>query len=259
MTQNLYIYFTLIATIAFIVLRLFDIYYVKRVSDNRTLRIKLLETQIEELTIEVQKLRNFIDFLLDALAKSNIDVPNDFSEGLSEVTQKNYYREVLLVCGNYQFCETDRRALRKAQIPFIRLQEATVASLKQEILRRRADGNLYRIVHFAAHGNENYIELSILPTGFNDKVGGDELGLILSGVEVVFLNACESTKVGDKIADIVPVVITLLEEIEDNVAEAFTTEFYTNIRTGSSPLEAFYKAINTLPEISEFAHIRVRN
>ena len=260
--QNIYMYFTAIAIFAFVFLRVFDIYYVKKIGDSRSLKIKFLEQQVIELRLEVEKLRKFIDYLLSNISKENLAVSQDIVEDNSESgadTFNKYYRDVLLVCGERVFCDSDRRALRKAQIPFIRLLDATTESLKQEILRRRSDGNLYRIVHFAAHGNENYIELGMLPSGFKDKITGDELGLILAGVEVVFISSCKSTKVGDKVADIVPVVITLLEEVENNLAEAFATEFYMQIKLQASPQKAFYAAVGTIPEISEFAHIRVKN
>lgn len=260
--QNIYIYFTTIAIFAFIFLRIFDIYYVKRISDSRSLKIKFLEQQVIELRLEVEKLRNFIDYLLSTISKENLATPQEVESDSHETntnTFNRYYRDVLLVCGDQLFCEVDRRALRKAQIPFVRLLDATTESLKQEILRRRSDGNLYRIIHFSAHGTENYIELSMLPSGFKDKITGDELGLILTGVEVVFISSCKSTKVGDRIADIVPVVVTLLEDVENDLAEAFAAEFYKQIKLQASPQQAFYLAVGTIPEISEFAHIRVKN
>jgi hypothetical protein len=141
--------------------------------------VRFLKGRIKELEAEVKTLKATVEILVERLRHE--EVPT------AAQANKLPPRPVLLVFGNVNFGEQDRQALRRAGIPFFRLSHGKLDELRNEIQRRRSDGTLYDIVHFAAKGTEDgFIDLN------GQFVDGAQLADVLSGVRGVFLSTCSN-------------------------------------------------------------------
>ena len=159
-------------------------------------------------------------------------------------------KPLLLICGpDNALCNTDRHALRRAQVSFQRLTETTKRQVQEELQRRRQDGTMYTWVHITAHAT---IEGVRLTDGVADPSFWNET---LIGVKVVFLAACQTAAVADALAGMVTVVY-VLEDIENRDASAFTYAFWRRMREHGDPLRAYRQAVTEAPQVAEFTDIR---
>lgn len=114
------------------------------------------------------------------------------------------------------------------------LMAATVSDLRRALLHHQFD-----IIHFSGHADDDGISLL-------DELGGevvldyDSLAEIIKkqkDVKCVVLNACHSLeKLEEAFA---PLVIGMMDEIDDEAAIAFAEGFYDSIAAQKSPDEAF--------------------
>lgn len=159
-------------------------------------------------------------------------------------------KPLLVVCGpDNRLCEIDRQALRRVGISFQRIFGATQQAITDELRRRRQDGTLYTWLHITAHANEEGIHLSdgVAPPGFwNDA---------LTGIDVVFLAACQSADVADALAGLVT-VIYVLEDIDNRDASDFTYAFWRRMKEHGDPVQAYRQAVIECPQLAEFTDIR---
>ena len=163
-----------------------------------------------------------------------------------------YQVPLIHIVGNATFGEADVVALRKAEIRFKRLNNATRPLIENEMNRRRLDGTLYRWAIISAHmGKEG-----VLLEAANDTAPPNWWNEQLSGLEVVFLNGCSSLAVADALAGLVDVVVSLGEEVENRDAANFAYAFWRRMQSGTMPGAAFESAIREIPAVSEFADIR---
>lgn len=213
---------------------------------NEKVVIEKLQSRVVDLEEEIKRLRAFIDILLMKL--SVVD------EGAAEMpVATETFRDLLIVCGNEEFCDADRRALRKSGIRFMRLRFSSFEDFVNELRRRRSDNTLYKVIHFSMHGTSEGLIF-----GDGELVTGAQLSEVIDGVDIVFLNTCTSVNVADKIASIVEYVIVVYEDIENDLAEQFATEFYSAYSGTRNPIYSFSHAIAVVPEVSEFVDLRRR-
>ena len=230
----------------------------------RNVEVETLYTEIRELKTYISDLENQVrsmQLLVNMLLERSVAVPDSPPSNVTttkvEVTKvepaktKRISRPVLLVYGVDAFGEQDRQALKKAGITFFRLRSASLEALREELHRRRSDGNLYDIVHISAHGGGEEIIFD------NDSVSGQELSDVLSGVRGIFLATCSNQKVADKLVGIVKYVIFVCEEIDTNDAANFVFEFYRRYRTNLDIEASFAEAMAVMPQISEFVDLRI--
>ena len=88
---------------------------------------------------------------------------------------------------------------------------------------------------------------------FDDGIASPQwLSENVQGAEVVVIAGCQSDTVGDYLG-VATAVITMLEEVRNDDAARFTEAFWTQIGEKMQPEDAFYKAIEIVPQVSEFA------
>lgn len=230
----------------------------------RNVEVETLHTEIRELKTYISDLENQVrsmQLLVNMLLERSVTVPDSPPSNVTttkvEVAKvesaktKRPSRPVLLVYGIDAFGEQDRQALKKAGITFFRLRSASLEALREELHRRRSDGNLYDIVHISAHGGGEELIFD------NDSVSGQELSDVLSGVKGIFLATCSNQKVADKLVGIVKYVIVVYEEIDTNDAANFVFEFYKRYRINLDIEASFAESMAIMPQISEFVDLRI--
>lgn len=201
-----------------------------------------------DCTEKIAELEHRIAWLWEELQKAQSRI-HELEKGNGT---KELAKPLLLICGtDNKICDSDRHALRRAQISFQRLLESTQAKVKEELRRKREAGELYPWLHITAHATEEGIALmdGLAPASFWNE--------ILDGVEVVVLAACKSVKVADDLAGMVTIVY-ISEDIGDRDASSFTYAFWRRMREHHDPVKAYRQAINEATQVAEFTDIRTR-
>lgn len=201
---------------------------------------------------KVADLESRVRWLLDELeqAKARIRELEKAQIQAPHRTESIPAKPLLFICGpDTSLCEIDRTALRRVGVSFQRLHMATRTSIENELRRRRQDNTLYPWLHVTAHAGEEGIMLTdgIAPPSFwND---------MLTGVQVVFLAACQTASVADALAGMVT-VIYVLEDIDNRDASDFTYAFWRRMREHGDPHRSYRQAVVEAPQIAEFTDIR---
>lgn len=149
---------------------------------------------------------------------------------------------------------TEEEEIRKA------LQQAEKDQLCKVIIRYNATLNkileVFReykdriaIFHFSGHGDDYSICLET-PFGKRDIIHADGFSGYLGaqkGLQLVFLNACATQEQSNLLHERgIPIVITTLQEVEDEEATNMAIYFYQELGIGSSIESAYVKAVNLL-------------
>lgn len=202
-------------------------------------------TQLEKYyTDKIHKMQEQIDYLLEKLTEQNKKL----------ATLSNLNHKVLLVCSDIQrFCSTDSRMLRKAEVDFYTLENATGEMIHKEIQRASVDNEKYTAIQIAAHGDETGIQL------YDKLYSSEELEEILIGIDLLFLSACKSHYVSDKLIGTNRTIITMRHDISDDDAENFAYIFWREYKNGNSAKESYETARNTVQNIKDKVGIRVQN
>lgn len=216
-----------------------------QIEDDTVIKLK---ARILELEREVSSLKALVNLLMDRIA-----VQGGAVETVAPVPIRTVLsRPVLLVFGSPTFGESDRNAMRKAGVGFFRLTSARLEDLKDELQRRRSDGNMYDMVHFSAHGTKDgQLDLN------GQMVNGEQLSDVLSGVNGVFLSTCTNHYLADKLVGVVKFVVVVYEEIDTEDASNFVYEFYKRYRVQRDIRSAFSEAVAVSPAVSEFVDLRI--
>jgi len=175
---------------------------------------------------------------------------------LASATPPPKKNTLLVILGDDKDLYVDLVALRKvAAVKGFRLSRvypATYDRIKDAIDRRRRDGNPVKYVHIAAHACENGVQLLDQRTGRTTLVSPSDLSDILGDVEVLVINGCESSVIGDNVG--IPFVVTMREEVPHNDAKQFAEVFWSAIGNKLSPEEAYDQALDRVPnDVSEYA------
>jgi hypothetical protein len=199
----------------------------------------------------ILELEKQVAFLLRALTTANneIDALKKNTTAYRQITAPP--ARILLICGgDDRFCNADRQALRRAGVSFERLVNATKDSVRQELRRKREDGNPWKRIHISSHANDQGIALA---DGVADPDWWNET---LNGVAGIVLAACQTMTVADAIAGLVPYVVAIREDINNQDASQFVFSFWRAVADGLSFPEAFERALSETPQVSEFAVLR---
>lgn len=254
-----------IVVVAFIVLRWLEHRWGHRIGEPDPARyeekINDLQRQLSAQRVhyeqQIEELERRIDFLVGELQRAGIHI-RDLEKAITEGGKakvdnpKSYLpaKPLLLICGmETPLCDVDRHAVRRANVSFQRLFNATKAMFAAELRRRRQDGTLYPWLHITAHADEAGIHLLdgiAEPTWWNEH---------LDGIEVVFLAACKTATVADALAGLTTVIF-VLEDIEHNDAGDFTYSFWRRMKEHGDPRLAYQQAITEAPQIAEYTDIR---
>lgn len=156
----------------------------------------------------------------------------------------------VIVGTDMSFFERDRAALRRAGVAFRRITNATQATIKAELRRRRQDNSASPWWLISAHAGEQGVELvdGIAPPSFwND---------VMNGVQLVVLAACKASTTADDLAGLVDTVIWFHESVENRDAADFNYALFRRLITGMLVDQAFAEAVREVPSVAEFVDIR---
>lgn len=255
----------LVAVVAFVVLRWAEARFYQRTDNDHA----LCEQQIAHLTLEIEQqrqryeqrireLEQRVDFLVSELQRAGIQIKElerktsvPAAPDQRTAPEQSLSKPMLMICGaDATMCDLDRRAIRRAGIPFQRLYHGTKAAVADELRRRRQDNTLYPWIHITAHAGAQGIALEdgIAPPSWWHEH--------LDGIEVVFLAACETSTVADDLAGLVGAVVFVQEPIENRDASDFTYAFWRRMREHGNARLAYQQAITEAPQVAEFTDIR---
>lgn len=214
---------------------------IKRADDER---IHALEGRVTFLIEELQNKGIRVRDLEKVIAEKSMNSPS-----LRLMEESASGNDLLVVCGDTAMCELDRRALRRANVRFKRTVNATKAEIVSELRRRRQDNNMYKWMHVSSHANKEGVHLVdgiAEPAWWNENV---------TGVDVIFLAACQTSAVADELAGLACVVF-VKEDIDTQDAADFTYAFWRRMNEHGDPRRAYAQAVKEVPQVDEYTDIR---
>jgi len=165
--------------------------------------------------------------------------------------------EILHIIGEKTFGVDDALALKNARAKTVVVHaeiEPYYSALETELLRQREDNKVLKYWHISAHGNRKD---GIL---FGKKwTNWDTLYNLLSPfdqLEVLFLSACESIDLADKINGVFKYILATTIEIPNSDAIKITEIFWKNILNGQTPEESFESVKVNSPSFSPNMRLR---
>ena len=229
----------------------------------------------EELTVEVQQLKVELNKLREeneglravnnSLMRRIVALEQERSDWQIEKIYQSKERPVpegrpvlplVVVIGPDRDLDVDLAVFRKLQaqglVSFRRLRPGNSKTLERYLERKRMDKHPTRYVHFSLHGGREGLV-------FEDGViTGIQLSELLQGVEVLFLDACYGDWVADLLG-VVPVVVSLMEEIENHDAALLAEAFWGELaQTPTDPEGAYERALHRCPPVvGEFAELHL--
>lgn len=199
----------------------------------------LLERRIEEMETRIRDLEQM---LYGAHMFRAVDV-----------NKESRYKEpdTLLISSDPYIQQLDEIALKKAGVNYRRISVPTLDKIEQEIRRAKQRGERYKNIMISGHASEQGYKLTN-----GEYIDGYWLNQHLGGTEILFLNGCKTSSIADSVIDIIPCVISLLEDVETLVAQSFAEIFWRGIIDGDGVSESFANAIDTEPTIKPYAYLR---
>lgn len=201
---------------------------------------------------DIKALRKQVDFLIKELsdARGEIEQLKKNSTYLTQIVTMPV--KVLLICGDSdEFCNADRQALRRADVSFERLTNATQDRIREELRRKREDDRPWIMAHISSHAGDAGIRLAdgliTPPAWWNEQ---------LDGFVCVVLAACQTMTVADSIAGLVRYVVAIREDIGNIDASQFTFSFWRAVHKGASIPDAFDRAKRETPQVAEYVVLR---
>lgn len=226
-------------------------HYEQRIVDLQ----RQMTEQKERYEQRIRELERRIDFLVGELQRAGIrirDLEHEHSHPPAPVAIVDSLpvKPLVLVVGDSkQFGESDRQAIRRANIPFHRILAATKADVSSFIRGQRQNGTLPPWMHISAHASPDGVALvdgNADPAWWHEQV---------QGMSLVFLAACKTARVADALAGMVTVVF-VYEDIGDQDASDFTYAFWRRMHEHGDPVKAYRQAVIEAPSVAEFTDIR---
>lgn len=257
-----------IATIVATAVIIATLFYAVRRSGNLTDYI----SKEEELTRQVHALRKEIDALIEshkreveelrhdisALQRMLLDKEKDNNELRQRLVELERHRttgtpkkqSLVVALGTDKMLQVDVAKLRGIKtLQLSVLQDATKKDVETVINTRRSQGKPIKLLHLSVHSNENGVLFS---DGIADGIW---LSQNLKGVEVLVIAGCKSYRIANLLS-VVPSVVSMRDEVDNEDASTFSFHFWTAIGDGQNPEDAFDIAIEkssaTLSEMAEF-------
>lgn len=214
--------------------------------DKQNLVVKEQRSQIVFLTKRVDELENKQRDLELMLHGALIVQRSD-----GKITAETYKEpNTLLIATDPYIQQLDEIALSKAGVNYRRITTPTKRKIEQELRRARQQNYLYKNVMISGHANQ---EGFLLPD--QQQLDAYWLNQNLAGVDIVVLNGCKTTKLGDALVEVVGCVVSLLEEVPNDVAQGFAEVFWRNIQDSEDAQYAFSEAVQSEPTIKPYAYL----
>lgn len=252
-----------IVIVAFFVLRRLERFFAHRLGEepdpaHYEEQISDLQRQLTEqkdrYEQRIRELERRVDFLVGELQRAGIRI-HDLEQGATKLATPTPKPElpakplVLVVGSSAQMGEVDRQSLRRANVPFHRLNGASKGDVVAFLRGQRQNGTLPPWMHVSAHASPDGVELAdglAAPSWWHEQV---------KGMNVVFLAACKTARVAEALAGLVTVVF-VYEDIGDQDASDFTYAFWRRMVEHGDPVKAYRQAVVEAPQIAEFTDIR---
>lgn len=214
---------------------------VKQSNAIETLQTLLYEKQASIVALE-EKLRS----LEMAVKKETKDRQAQAADGQPEA--EPIY--LLVAVGRDPMFQRDLVAIRKVKaktgMRWTRLFPVTKRKLVEKMSRDNLNRKPIKYIHFALHSDENGLE-------FDDGIASPQwISENIQGARLIMVAGCKSDTVGDYLS-VAEAVVTLLEDVPNEVAARFTEAFWGMIGEGVSSEDAFYAAIEMVPQVAEYA------
>ena len=179
--------------------------------------------------------------------------------------------QLLLVFGTDQSInDREEQAIKQAGFDYRRCQGsdgqgATFRDFTDEVHRRRMGDSMYDYVDFAMHGGEYEKRSTDDPTGkeivgvleFRDgQHDFYELTPQLTGVKVVLLGACATTRLADNLAGTAGRVISYTESVPKMAAADFARKLMGYLKTGLDPDTAYERSRNAVVAVRPYVDIQ---
>jgi hypothetical protein len=198
--------------------------------DQSNIKIGVLQASLDIANAEILRLR----MLLTAQAEP----------------EKRPAKPLLLAQCNQLFGEDDALAVRRTGIPFHRLKNCTALDFDRYLQAGRQDRATPWWVQISAHMGSTGIL-------FADGVRSTAwLSQRIRGVRVLVLAGCENEEVGAQLVGLAVHVIVVYETIDTQNAQDFSYAFWREIGDGAEPPDAFARALEECPQVSEFVQMR---
>lgn len=230
-------------------------------SEELTVEVHRLKVELNKLREENEGLRAVNDSLMRrvvALEQERhdwqIEKMRQPDEKAASVAQPAL--PLVVVIGPERDLDVDLAVFRKLQaqglVSFRRLRPGNIKTLERYLERRRMDKHPALYAHFSLHGNQDGLLFE------DGMITGTRLSELLQDMQVLFLDACHGDWVADLLG-VVPVVISLMEEIENHDAALFAEAFWGEFAgTPTDPEGAYERALRRCPPVvSEFAEIHL--
>jgi len=225
---------------------------VRENSDLKTLVIGL-RAELQDLrTAEIVQLRREVVRLKTIISTNNVQ-PGANKPNVTKTTPS-----LMLVLGTDQdINDREENALRQAQFDYRVIKGAdgggaTLQDFVDECNRRRDNDDMPDFIDLAMHGldepDTSGVAQGVL--GFRDRrVAWREIAVQLTGVKLVLLGACESTRLADQLSGIVGNVISYTQGVGKTDALRFAKAFFTKIREGLSVEDAYNEGKRIVPTV----------
>lgn len=218
-------------------------------------RITLLQAEIDKKNLIIEAQTRKINFYIDQLKTVENRLKDlesmIYRTGGKEADGSYLQQELLLIAVDPIIQRQDEIALNKSKMDFHRVINATQDKIEQQLRRARQNRAMYKYIMFSGHADRNGLKMS--DSTYLDSYW---LNQNMSGVEILYLNGCETTSMADDLVGIVSCVISMDEKIPTRVAQSFAEIFWTGIASNKSPQEAFDDAANVEPTAKAYATIR---
>lgn len=227
--------------------------------EELTVEVHRLKVEMNKLREENEGLRAVNDSLMRrvvALEGERYDWQIERLRQPKERTSQKPALSVVVVIGPDRDLDVDLAVFRKLQaqgwVSFRRLRPGNSKTLERYLERKRMDKQPARYAHFSVHGNREGLLFE------DGMISGTRLSELLKDMQVLFLDACHGDWVADLLG-VVPVVISLMEEIENHDAALFAEAFWGELAQTPTDAEGAYeRALHRCPPVvSEFAEIHL--
>lgn len=222
-----------------------------------TLLTKLTETQKEvgDLRHENENLRRDNVSIREQLNRANqriaeLEVSMAYGLPPAQENAKRPAKPLLLVQCNQIFGEDDALAIRRVGIPFHRLKNCMSGDLDRYLQAGRQDHTTPWWCQISAHMGADGIQFADgvkTPTWLSQRI---------RNIRVLVLAGCENEEVGAQLVGLARHVVIVYEAIESQYAQDFSFAFWSAINKGAEPSDAFARALDECPQVSEFVSMR---
>ncbi len=213
-------------------------------------RISDLEDHIKRQDIVIDRLQNML-YDRQAKVEELTERVHQLEQGEVKAKPRSDRKPgLVLAVGTDKMLQVDvakLRGIRKLQLSV--LHNATKADVESILEERRSVGRPVKLMHIAAHSGPEGVAFS---DGLADGVW---LSKNFKDLEILVIAGCKGHRVASLLT-VVPFVVSMRDEIDNNDAGVFSYHFWFAVADGQAAEDAFYYALersnSVVNEMAEF-------